>query len=290
MKIKRIALNNIRSYEKEELSFPEGSTLLSGDIGSGKTSILLAIEFALFGLQPGQRGGAILRNGAQNGSVLLELDIDGQDVVIERTLKRGKTITQDYCAITIDGVTREIAVTELKDKVLELLNYPKEFSKKQNMIYKFTVYTPQEEMKEIILEDPEVRINTLRHVFGIDKYKTIIENAGVLRLKMREEKRMMEGITLNMDEEEKEISKKEIELGKMKESTKILEEILANKTALRKEKEKEKEEISKKQEEKNALKEEMAKSKILILSKKENAYSNEKYMKELKSEIENFKN
>ena len=79
MKIKRIVLNNIRSYENEELSFKEGSTLLSGDIGSGKTSVLLGIEFALFGLQPGQRGGSLLRNGTNNGSVLLEIDIDGKE-------------------------------------------------------------------------------------------------------------------------------------------------------------------------------------------------------------------
>jgi len=56
MKLNKIKINNIRSYETQEIVFPEGSTLLSGDIGSGKTSILLAIEFALFGLQPGQRG------------------------------------------------------------------------------------------------------------------------------------------------------------------------------------------------------------------------------------------
>ena len=74
---------------------------------------------------------------------MLELDIDGKDVIIERSLKKGKTITQDYCAITIEGITKEIAVTELKDKVLEILGYPKEFTKKQNILYKFTVYTPQ---------------------------------------------------------------------------------------------------------------------------------------------------
>jgi len=56
MKIKKIKLKNIRSYESQEIEFPEGSLLLSGDIGSGKTSILLAIEYALFGLQPGQKG------------------------------------------------------------------------------------------------------------------------------------------------------------------------------------------------------------------------------------------
>jgi len=55
MILKKITLNNIRSYEHQEVEFTEGSTLLSGDIGSGKTSILLGIEFALFGLQPGQK-------------------------------------------------------------------------------------------------------------------------------------------------------------------------------------------------------------------------------------------
>ena len=63
MKLRKISIKNIRSYANETVEFPEGSTLLSGDIGSGKTSILLAIEFALFGLQPGQRGSSLLKNG-----------------------------------------------------------------------------------------------------------------------------------------------------------------------------------------------------------------------------------
>src|SRR3990167_3868035 len=134
MKIKKISLKNIRSYEEQEIEFPEGSTLLSGDIGSGKTSILLAIEFALFGLQPGQRGNSLLKNSAKDGSVKLEFEIDGKAIMIERILKRAKTITQDYCAITIDDMKRELAVTELKNIVLELLNYQKEFSKKQNIL------------------------------------------------------------------------------------------------------------------------------------------------------------
>jgi len=187
MILKKISLNNIRSYESQEIEFKEGSVLLSGDIGAGKTSILLAIEFALFGLQPGQRGSALLRNGTDNGGVSIEFEIEGKNIFIERTLKRGKSISQDYAAITVDGTKEEIAVTELKSRVLELLNYPKEFSKKQNILYKFTVYTPQEEMKQIILQDSETRINTLRHIFGIDRYKRIIENNSILVSKIREE-------------------------------------------------------------------------------------------------------
>ncbi len=103
MLLKRIVLENIRSYERQVVEFREGSTLLSGDIGSGKTSILLAIEFALFGLQPGQRGTALLRNGKDEGGVKIEFEVDDKDVLIERTLKRKKTVSQDYCSITING-------------------------------------------------------------------------------------------------------------------------------------------------------------------------------------------
>ncbi|MBS3084490.1 AAA family ATPase [Candidatus Pacearchaeota archaeon] len=290
MIIKKIILDNIRSYEHEEVELSTGSTLLSGDIGSGKTSVLLGIEFGLFGLQPGQKGSALLRNGKTEGGVTLIFEVDGKEILVERKLKKGKNISQDYSAITIDGKKEEISVMELKQKILDLLKYPQEFSKKQNLLYKFTVYTPQESMKEIILEDPEVRLNTLRHVFGIDKYKTIIENTGVLRLKIREEKRMMEGITSTIDEDKKNILKKENELKEMKKSTKNLEENFGEKLKLRKIKEKEKEEISEKIDEKNDIKNELGKSKILLLSKKENLSKNERLTKEMKNEIDNFKN
>jgi exonuclease SbcC len=69
MKIKRVALENIRSYVKEDINFPDGSVLLSGNIGSGKSSVLLAIEFALFGvMRSGLAGASLLRNGENKGS------------------------------------------------------------------------------------------------------------------------------------------------------------------------------------------------------------------------------
>ena len=198
MRLKKISLENIRSYKNQEIEFPSGSTLLSGDIGSGKTSILLGIEFALFGLQPGQKGSSLLKNGENSGSVALEFEVDGKDVKIERTLKKSKSISQEDCYVTIDGERKETSVMELKSLILKILNYPSEFSKKQNILYKFTVYTPQEEMKQIILQDPETRINTLRHIFGIDKYKKILENTSILSGKIREEKKIKEGMISNI--------------------------------------------------------------------------------------------
>ncbi len=182
MIFRKLKMVNIRSYSNFEIVFPRGSTLLSGNIGAGKTSILLALQFALFGLQPGQKGASILRNGEDNAEVTLELEIDGEEVIINRTIKKAKngSITQEKNVLTIDGKEEEISTSEMKNKVISLLDYPKEFAKKSNLLYKFTVYTPQEEMKSIIQEKPEIRLDTLRHIFGIDRYKRIKENATLL--------------------------------------------------------------------------------------------------------------
>ncbi len=286
MKLKKINLKNIRSYEDQEVIFTEGSTLLSGDIGSGKTSILLAIEFALFGLQPGQKGSALLRNNAQEGGVSLEFEVDGNEVLIERTIKRGsKSISQDYSAITINGEKKEISVTELKNKVLDLLCYPKEFSKKQNILYKFTVYTPQEEMKQIILEDSETRINTLRYVFGIDKYKRVLENTSFVLSKIREEKRIKEAQIINIEKEKLELSTKEEELQNKKDSLVELEAERLLKTSLREEAQKEINEISKKVEEKTKLQQEIEKTQIMISTKNNSISDNQKMISHLKNQI-----
>ena len=285
MNIRKIVLNNIRSYRQQKIEFPEGTTLLSGDIGSGKTSILLAIEFALFGLQPGQRGSSLLRNGEDEGGVLIDFEINGNSITIERTLKRGKTVSQDYCAITIDGEKEETSVTELKNRVLDLLDYPKEFAKKQNILYKFTVYTPQEEMKQIILEDPSTRINTLRHVFGIDKYKRILENVSIITSKIREERRLKEGITANLEQDKLNLISKENDLETKHYNLSSVEKELFLKTEDRKKIQEEKEEISKQIEEKRSLKQEIEKTKIMISNKKETLSNNSKRIEEINNQI-----
>lgn len=187
MIIKRLKIKNIRSYTEFEIAFPLGSTLLAGDIGAGKTSILLALQFALFGLQPGQKGAGLLRNGEDEAYALLELEVDGKKIILERTLKRTKQgVSQDSNIITIDEKKEELSAIEMKNRVIEILAYPKEFVKKSNLLYKFTVYTPQEEMKEIIQENEDVRLDTLRHVFGIDRYKRIKENVEIFLQKIKE--------------------------------------------------------------------------------------------------------
>ncbi len=285
MKIKKIILENIRSYNYQEIEFPEGSTLLSGDIGSGKTSILLGIEFGLFGLQPGQKGSSLLRNGKDAGKITLNFEIDGKEIIVERGLKRGKSIFQDICTISIEGDKKELSVMELKNKILDLIDYPKEFSKKQNLLYKFTVYTPQEEMKQIILQDSETRINTLRHVFGIDKYKKILENSAIIVSKIREEKRIGEGIVQNLEKDKLDLLSKETELETKRQNIVSVEHELFLKSDERKRIQEERDLLSNKLEEKRKIQQEIEKQKIMLLNKKESLTSNLKVIEQLMIQV-----
>ena len=201
MKIESIKLQNIRSFVDQEINFPDGSILLSGDIGSGKSSILYAVEFALFGLIKSEvTGNELLRNGTDSGSVTLNFNIDGKKIEIKRNLKLSKTAVQDSGYIIIDGKKEELTPNELKQRILEILNYPMEFlTKSKSFIYRYTVYTPQEDMKKILLERKEERINTLRRIFGIDKYKRIEENCRILTTHLRESRKRLEGKAEDLD-------------------------------------------------------------------------------------------
>ncbi len=285
MKINKLTLENIRSYEYQEIKFPEGSVLLSGDIGSGKTSVLLAIEFALFGLQPGQKGSSLLKNGKEEGSVIMEFEINENLVIIERKLKRAKNISQSYCSIEIGQEKKELSVTELKDKVLELLDYPPEFSKKQNLLYRFTIYTPQEEMKQIILEDPKTRVNTLRQIFGVDKYKKVLENVSIIASKIREEKRLKEGMSVNLEKYKEGLSLKEEHLKSMENNLQKYQQELEDKKSNLERVQNEMKELSTKKDEKNKLEQEIEKTKIMIQNKKDSISNNKKQIFRLEEQI-----
>ena len=206
MLIKSLKLKNIRSYENQQIGFPTGSTLLAGDIGSGKSSILLAIEFALFGTRRKHlSASALLRHGKKEGEVELKFDLDGKEIIIKRKLKRGKEdIKQEAGYIITNGIKKEGTHVELKTEVLSLLGYPQDLvSKTRDLVYRYTVYTPQEQMKQIVLEDKDIRLDTLRKVFNIDKYKRIRENSQIFIRELKEKRKNYEGKIEDLEEKKK---------------------------------------------------------------------------------------
>ncbi|MSS74316.1 hypothetical protein EXS72_01615 [Candidatus Pacearchaeota archaeon] len=270
MIFKKINLKNIRSYKEEEIYFPEGAVLLAGDIGSGKTTILLAIEYALFGLQPGQRGSALLSKGEDSGEVTLELEANNNHLIIERGLKRNnKSINQDFAVVTINGARFESSITEVKTKILEVLNYPQDFIRKNNLLYRYTIYTPQEEMKQIILEDAESRLDVLRHVFGMDKYKRIKENIQRVTIQLREEARGLQFEVAQIDSKKSDLDSNEKFISILNKKLSDKEVFIKEQIKISKEKEIEIGLLMEKTSEREGFKKEIEKSGIVISNKQE---------------------
>lgn len=237
MMIKTLELENIRSYKKEKIEFPEGVILFEGDIGSGKSTILYAIEFALFGLGD-LKSAFILRNGAKEGSVALTAEIDGRDFVFQRALERKKSgVSQKECAIISGSSRREFSPEEMKREVLKLLKFNENPSPKAtSFIYRYAVFTPQEAMKEILELPEDARLETLRRAFGIEEYRTARNNAAIVSKEIKDRETFLSGSLKDVDalvSEKKEksgyVQKKRAEFSELEKQEKALEKALSEK-------------------------------------------------------------
>ena len=225
MLLKSIKLNNVRSYLDQKIDFPIGSLLLSGDIGSGKSTILLAVEFALFGSKPSELpASSLLRHGKNEGSVELSFELEGKNIIIKRNLKKGKNgIKQEVGHVITGGIKKELSPVEMKSQIFDLLGYPKDLvAKGKDLIYRYTVYTPQEEMKRILAEDTDTRLNTLRKVFNIDKYKKIRENSSIFLKSVKEKRKEFGGFISDLEEKKKELEQIKKEISDLDEKIKII--------------------------------------------------------------------
>ncbi len=214
MLLKSLSLQNIRSYVDETISFPDGSLLLAGDIGAGKTTILLAIEFALFGtLRSELEASSLLRNGCAAGRIELTIELQGKEIRVNRTLKRTATsVKQEAGFIAVQQQRIDATPTELRARMVELLGYPKEaLTKTKGLLYRYTVFTPQEQMRQILYDEKEVRLGILRKVFQIDKYKRIQENAVLIAKALRTESRIVKETLTDLPQllEQKELYEKQ---------------------------------------------------------------------------------
>lgn len=179
MLLKSIELENIRSYkDRTMIEFPNGRTLFQGDIGSGKSTILSAIEFALFGLGDIDAN-HLLRVGAAKGSVFLEFESDKQIYKVYRSLTRRRDkIVQNEGYLYENGTRSSYSISELKTKILEIIKINERTeTKTTSVVYRYAIYTPQEMMKQILSSNNEKRLDILRRAFGIEEYITAKRNA-----------------------------------------------------------------------------------------------------------------
>ena len=219
MLLNSIIIDNIRSYEHEEVEFPRGISLFEGDIGSGKSTILMSIEFALFGLGS-QKAESLLAKKSDSGSVILNFSVDGEKYEIKRTLLRKKSgVNQDpkNSWIKIDDQKEPLSPSELKQRVLQILKFNEPADPKaESKIFRYAIFTPQEAMKEV-LSDSAKRLETIRKAFGIEDYSIAKSNSLELVSELKSKSAVLKERFRDVGQLESEISESKSSISKVDE-------------------------------------------------------------------------
>ncbi|WP_424356613.1 AAA family ATPase [Methanocella sp. MCL-LM] len=118
MIIRRVSLKNIKSYKEAEIELPEGITGISGLNGSGKSTVLEAIGYALFDCLPYTQA-EFVRKGEKTGEIIVE--IEGSDGL--RYLIARKCGASQAYSITDSLGQKFEGKEDVGDRLCEVLGY-----------------------------------------------------------------------------------------------------------------------------------------------------------------------
>lgn len=163
--LEKIYLENFISHHKSELVFDRGVIVLVGPNGSGKTSIIDAIYFALTGeSRRGTKESLINSIAASRGNkavVRLWIDVDGRKIFIERTISRRRG---HEALLKVNGRIEARGVKEVDRAIQKILGISKKAIDTIMVI-------PQGRIAELLTVSPSERQVILDKLLGLDSYE-----------------------------------------------------------------------------------------------------------------------
>jgi len=189
MKIDAVVLENIRSHTKSTVLFTHGFNCVVGGVGCGKSSVLYAVDFALFGDAVSRSFDYLIREGADWSRVTLQFSHNGNTYKIVRGLKRrAKSITQDMEQLKLYQDETLLASTK-NDAVAEQL---KAITGLDKELYREIVWFRQEHLKELLDAKPRDRQTRLDELFGLADYEAAWSNIAQYQRDYETEKKVYE--------------------------------------------------------------------------------------------------
>ena len=189
MKIEIAQLENIRSHVKSTVPFTRGFNCLVGGLGCGKSSVLYAVDFALFGEPLGRSFEYLLREGADSGKVTVQFAQNGKTYKLTRGLKRrGKGISQDFEELKLfedETLIASMKTDAINEQFKAITGLDKE-------LYREIVWVRQERLKELLDAAPRERQRRLDELFGLADYETAWSSIAEYQREYEGEKRAYE--------------------------------------------------------------------------------------------------
>ena len=167
MKLESLELENIRSHAKTTVHFVDGFNCLVGGLGQGKSTVLYAFDFVLFGDPIGRSYDYMLRESADHGKVTAVFVHNGRTYKIQRGLhRRGNGISQNIDQLKLYRNGKPLAHTN-NDAVAEEMTSITGLDKN---IFREVIWVRQEHLKELLDITPRQRQTKLDKLFGLSDY------------------------------------------------------------------------------------------------------------------------
>ena len=190
MKIEIVQLENIRSHTKSTVPFTHGFNCLVGGVGCGKSSVMYAVDFALFGDTIGSRSFEyLMREDTDWCKVTVQFNHNGSTYKLTRGLKRkGKSISQDFEQLKLYEDEKLVASMKT-DAIAEQLEAITGLDKD---LYREIVWFRQEHLKELLDSAPRDRQKRLDELFGLSDYEVAWSNIAQYQRDYDTEKKVYE--------------------------------------------------------------------------------------------------
>jgi DNA repair protein SbcC/Rad50 len=166
MHLNRLSLRNFKKYRRAEIEFQDGLTGIVGGNGAGKSTIVEAVAWALYG----SKASTIKRDFIKNAragendsvSVVLSLRMGNQELSISRGM-RGKSMSPE-AALDIDGRRVASGSREVDGRLEEMLKISfQDFMK--------TFYARQKDLDNLLREGGTGKREYLLKLLGLDEIR-----------------------------------------------------------------------------------------------------------------------
>ena len=183
--IKSLHLINWRSHKDTRLEFRKGTNLLVGIMGAGKSSVLEAISFALYGTFPALERRKVklehlIRLNEPSAKVTIEFDNRGSTYRVERTIEKKTT-----AELFKDGQLIEHGTAPVSKHVSDVLQVDYD-------LFTRAIFSEQNNIEHFLRLDPRKRKEEIDSLLGLDRFETARSNVTTAIGRIRAKRQALE--------------------------------------------------------------------------------------------------
>ena len=214
----RLKLNNFKSHEHTVITFDKGISVIVGENGAGKSTILEAISFALFKQHTAKKIDDLVRNNANSMSIELEFTSNNRDYKIVRE-KKSALKSSLFKRTSSEGGYVHVCTgdKEVASEIRQILDIDSD-------LFLNAIYIRQGEIAELVDKTPAEKKQLIGKLLGIDSLEKAWKNLLPFITDYESQLAELKGKLYNSEELMENYNKKKDELESLKDRGHELEE------------------------------------------------------------------